>query len=62
MNETYGGTVLIKSDKGAVSEVADDLTPAGTAERSPTGPNEEAHAEGKATFFHFTSFPVFPLI
>lgn len=47
MNETYGGTVQIKSDKVALSEVADDPTPASTAERSTTGPDEEAEAEGE---------------
>lgn len=43
MNET----VQIKSDKVALSKVADDPTPAITAERSATGPDEEAEAEGE---------------
>eukprot|EP01018_Ginkgo_biloba_P013706 Gb_30197 [translate_table: standard] len=59
MNETYGATVLIKSDKVAVSEVSDKVSPATIPERPGTGPAEQAQTEGdfETIVVHKTASP-----
>ncbi|GLJ15990.1 hypothetical protein SUGI_0264730 [Cryptomeria japonica] len=47
MNESYGGTVLIKSDKVALLEVTGERTQASIAEGPVTVPDEEAQTEGE---------------
>lgn len=48
MNESYGGTVLIKSDKVALPEVTGEGTQASIAGGPVTVPDEEAQTQGKA--------------
>ncbi|KAH9329587.1 hypothetical protein KI387_001695, partial [Taxus chinensis] len=59
MNESYGGTMLVKSDKAALPEVTDELTPASIAEGPVTVPDEESQTEGEfqTIVVHKTALP-----